>query len=91
MARYDLDDGSLSELIDTPDGSEDFGWSTNGGLFMPDANKLLYWDGHAGGQWQAVAGFPDDFAGQITRIAVSPDLSRLAFVAEVEQGRSSSL
>lgn len=84
VARYDLVDGSLSDVVDTPVGSEDFAWSRNGGLFMGSGSRLLYWDGHAGSEWRQVAGFPDDFEGRITRIDVADDLEKLAFVAEVE-------
>ncbi|NNF51221.1 MAG: hypothetical protein HKN59_02170 [Gammaproteobacteria bacterium] len=84
VIRYDLGDGSFAELISTPAGSEDFAWSRNGGLFMAEASSLNYWDGHADSQWQEVAGLPDEFAGRITRIDVSNEMDRLAFVAEVQ-------
>ncbi len=85
VVRYDLIDGSLAELIDTPEGSEDFAWATNGGLFMGDGARLLYWDGHAGGDWQQVLDLSNTFGGRITRIAVSPGMERIAFVLDIQQ------
>ena len=82
VVRYDLMDGSLAELIETPQASEDFAWARNGGLFMADASRLLYWDGHADSHWQEVTGMPEGFTGRITRIDVSAEMDRLAFVAE---------
>lgn len=85
VVRYDLGDGSLAELIDTPKGSEDFAWAANGGLFMGDEARLLYWDGHVGGDWQAVLDLSNTFGGRITRIAVSPGMEHIAFVLDIPE------
>lgn len=82
VARYDLVDGSLAELVDTPTGSEDFAWAANGGLFMGDGARLLYWDGHAGSGWVEVLDLASTFSGRITRIAISPAMDRIAIVVD---------
>lgn len=84
IVRYDLDSGAFGELISTPPQSEDFAWTSNGGLFMGDGGRLLYWDGHADSHWVEVHDLTDKVMGRITRIDVSPDLESIAFVVDVE-------
>lgn len=84
VVRYDLDTGAFAELITTPPGSQDFAWAANGGLFMGDGARLLFWDGHADSQWQTVRDFSASYQGTITRIAVAPAMDRIAFVVDLE-------
>lgn len=82
VARYDLESGSLADLIDTPPASEDFAWTRDGGLFMGRGGELLYWDGLPDSSWQTVAEPGEQLSGRITRLDVSPDGSMLAFVVD---------
>ena len=80
ITRYDPVDGSLTPLIATLPGREDYAWMPDGTLLMADATVL-----HAAvpgaTTWLPLADFADAGLADLTRLAVSPDGTHLALVA----------
>lgn len=70
-------------VTETIEGREDYAWLPDGRLLMGSGSRLYLWsrDSRAG-DWQQIADFTSAGIGNITRLAVSPDGKRLAFVAD---------
>ena len=82
---WDLDADRAEPLVATPDGGDFHAWTPGGTLLMASGGRLLAWRRGWEG-WRTVA----DLAGEglsLSRLAVSPDGGRLAFVAEAAPGR----
>lgn len=84
-------DNAPTPLVATPKGppgekdserSEDYCWLPDGGLLMAKDSQLLRWDGKTGGAFRPFADLKD-LGGAITRLAVSRDGKRLAFVVQM--------
>lgn len=73
-------DDDLEPLFPTFEGREDLAWSPGGHAWMADG-RTIYRRAPGDDQWTTVADLSGEVAGEITRLAVSPDGSRLAFVA----------
>ncbi len=76
-------DGSVSEpIIDGIDGGDDHAWAPDGTLFQASGPVLYAVRPDRGGTWEPVADFGDLHI-TLSRLAVSPDGSQIALVAEV--------
>lgn len=71
----------LTPLFPTLEGREDLAWSPDGHAWMA-AGRTIYRRAPGDDEWEPVADLSGDVPGEITRLAVSPDGERLAFVAE---------
>ena len=70
-----------SKIIQTPEGSEDCVWTANGTLLMAHGAKLFKYTPEIDKNWQEIADLESLGIKQITRLAVNPANSLLAFVA----------
>lgn len=82
IQKLDVETDEITPLIRTFDGREDFTWSPGGKLWMADGAKVFRWCPACGEGWWPVADLTEHGIKTITRMAISPDGSRLAFVAE---------
>ncbi|MBS1241090.1 MAG: hypothetical protein H6R40_517, partial [Gemmatimonadetes bacterium] len=81
IRRFDPVTTTLSTITRALPGSDFHAWLPDGTLLMARGDALFRWrDGLPG--WQLVAAFGADGLRQITRLAVSPDGTWLALVAE---------
>lgn len=62
--------------------SEDICWLSDGSILTGDGKSLFKLDTKSDGQWKKIQSFKEDEINNITRIAVSENSKRLAFVAE---------
>ena len=82
IQKLDVETDKITPLIRAFDGREDFTWSPGGKLWMADGAKVFRWCPTCGEGWWPVADLTEHGIKTITRMAISPDGSRLAFVAE---------
>jgi len=78
-------DGSTGEqrrLAPTLPGREDHAWTPAGELLMADGSRLFHRRPQPDASWEDLADFQDDGLAQISRIAVAPDGTMLALVAD---------
>ena len=84
LRRVALEDGSHETLIQMPDGSEDYVWTAQGGVLTVDGSRVLYWDGQGVEQprsaWREVTDLAEQGLKELSRLALSPDGSKLAVV-----------
>jgi Tol biopolymer transport system component len=67
-------------LITAAEGSEDYCWTPNGFIIMGSGSKLFLWKRSGG--WIEIANLASEGISKITRVAVSPDGSKLAVAGE---------
>lgn len=79
IERLDPAAGTTERITLTLPGREDYAWTPEGEILMGDGGRLYAWSG--GSDWTGIADFSDLGVGGITRLAVSPDGSRIAIVA----------
>ncbi len=79
IERLDPAAGTTDRIILTLPGREDYAWTPEGEIIMGDGGRLFVWA--EGSDWTGIADFSDLGVGGITRLAVSPDGSRIAIVA----------
>jgi len=72
-------------LVRLPEGVEDYAWLPNSTIVCGRGSTLLWWSGKAGAEWRQIADLRASGVNAITRIAVSPQGNRIAFVAEGTQ------
>lgn len=77
IKRYDFADRRIVPLAPALADSQDFAFLPDGTLLMASGREIHAFRDE---QWQRIAVF-EELPGEITRLAVSPDGSRLAFVA----------
>ena len=70
--------GETERIAETLPGHEDYAWTPSGEILMGGGWTLWSWT--ADGEWQLVADLDTDDGGDISRLAVSPDGSRIAMV-----------
>jgi hypothetical protein len=81
LMRLPGDGQAPQPIIDTVDGREDHAWAPDGTLLMA-SGAVVYALAPGSDEWVAVADFSHlDIS--ITRLAVSPDASQIAMVAEI--------
>ncbi len=78
IERLDAATGRTERIAQTLPGREDYAWTPSGEILMGDGMSLFAWTDGAG--WTKVAVPEGDAAGAISRLAVSPDGSRIAVV-----------
>jgi len=81
IVRVGLPDGESEALIDTLEGSEDFAWTADGALLMAKGAALYAAFPGREKTWRQIADLSGQGLSGITRIAVSPGMSRIALVA----------
>ena len=79
IERLDPAAGTSERITRTLPGREDYAWTPAGEVIMGDGGRLFAWA--EGSDWTEIADFSDLGVGGITRLAVSPDGSRIAIVA----------
>jgi len=79
IERLDPATGTTERITLTLPGREDYAWTPTGEVIMGDGGRLFAWA--EGSDWTEIADFSDLGVGGITRLAVSPDGSRIAIVA----------
>ena len=77
IERLDPASGRSERVVQTLPGREDHAWTPEGEILMGDGVVLFAWTGQ--GEWREVAAL-DGEAGDISRLAVSPDGSHIAVV-----------
>jgi hypothetical protein len=84
LTRLDRSTGALSSIAPAPSpGVQDYCWTPQGELWSSDGTALLVW---REGEWETLRNLEGDGIRGITRMAVSPDGSWLAFVADDPEG-----
>ena len=78
IERLDPATGETTRLVATPPGREDYAWTPAGEILIGDGAKLLAWSEEVG--WREVARLDEASGGDISRIAVSADGTRIALV-----------
>ena len=81
---YQLDMDSLDSyfVVQLPIGIQDMVWYNDSSIFVGSGSQLFVYDLYGDGDWQKIADFSNEGITNITRLAVSPDGSKLALVAE---------
>lgn len=74
-------DGTATKIASLPRPSEDFAWLPDGEIVVGHGSRLLMHRPGSDG-WREIADFSEHGVEQITRIAVSPNGDRIAFVAQ---------
>ncbi len=78
IERLDPATGETTRLVTPPSGREDYAWTPKGEILIGDGARLLAWSADAG--WWEVAQLDESAGGDISRIAVSADGTRIALV-----------
>ncbi len=78
ISEVDVDSRTITPLVPTIPGREDYAWAPDGSLLMASGTELFRWSG--GDEWNRIADLADEVDGEIGRLAVSPDGRWLAFV-----------
>lgn len=81
ITGLDFRTGGSRHMTVALEGSQDFAWTPDGTLLMARENTIYAW-GRGGDGWTAVHSFDAPALQRITRLAVAPDGSWLAVVAE---------
>jgi dipeptidyl aminopeptidase/acylaminoacyl peptidase len=79
ISVLDLDTGRVTRVAQPLEGNEFYAWTPDGDLVMGQGAKLYR---HAPAAWEEIADFGPEGLEGISRLAVSPDGSMLALVAE---------
>lgn len=81
VKKIDLETREVSEIIKTPEGSEDSAWTPDGILLMPKDSKVYKFKPGTDEDWQEVADLADAGAIVISRVAVNPAGDKLVVVS----------
>jgi hypothetical protein len=81
IKQIDFSGRKITPIIQALEGSEDYAWSPAGAIFTAPKAQLHGYNWGRDATWTAVADLSDAQIKQITRLAISPDGTRLAFVA----------
>jgi dipeptidyl aminopeptidase/acylaminoacyl peptidase len=82
VKAFDLKTRTITPLIKTLAGVEDYAWTPSGVLLMAKDSKLFAWNPAKDKTWQELADFSGAGLKGITRIAVSPNANKIAVVAQ---------
>lgn len=80
IERLDPASGATEPIAETLPGREDYAWTPDGRILMGDGAVLHLWTRATG--WAPLADLAGDGGGDISRIAVAPDGTRLALARE---------
>jgi len=80
LSAVDVTTGKIRPLASMPEGCEDFAWAPDGSVWVGDGSRLRRWQPDGDG-WEVVAELAEAGVQGITRLALSPDGSRLALVS----------
>ena len=80
IERLDPVTGDTERIAETLPGHEDYAWTPVGEVLMGAGRTLWGWAAERG--WQLVAGLDADEGGDISRLAISSDGSRIAIVRD---------
>jgi len=80
IALVDATTRTPQEFAPAPDSADFHAWTPNGTLLASAGTRLLRWDATAA-RWVVIADFATAGLTSISRLAVSPNGDRLAFVA----------
>jgi hypothetical protein len=80
LTRLDLDTRTSTPLVQMLAGVANYTWTRNGSVLAAHGSTIHEW--RPGSEWRVIADFADAGIGGVTRIALSPDGDRMAFVAE---------
>jgi dipeptidyl aminopeptidase/acylaminoacyl peptidase len=81
VKAFDLKTRTITPLIKTLAGVEDYAWTPAGVLLMAKDSQLFAWNPAKDDDWREIADFSQAGLKGITRIAVSPRGDRMALVA----------
>lgn len=81
VMEFDPATRKFTPLVALPAGSEDVAWSDGGTLLVGSGSKLLRWTRGSSG-WTEIADYAGAGLRNITRLAISPDATKLALVAD---------
>lgn len=81
IKALNTESGAIRRLVETLPESEDFAATPGGTILMARGPTVFAWDGGEGGEWHPIADLSGSAISRITRIAVAPDGSRVAFVS----------
>ncbi|WP_428275715.1 hypothetical protein [Candidatus Palauibacter sp.] len=84
IERLDPAAGTSERITRTLPGREDYAWTPEGEVLMGDGGRIFAWS--EGSDWTEIADFSELGVEGITRLAVSPDGSRIAIVANHPAG-----
>ena len=84
IERLDPQSGAAVRIARTLPGREDYAWTPEGEILMGDGSRLFAWS--EGSDWQEIADFEEQGLEGISRLAVSPDGTRIAIVANRTDG-----
>jgi Tol biopolymer transport system component len=88
IEELDVATKTSTRVTETLEGREDYAWLPDGRLLMASGSKIFIWGKDSRVQvWQEVADLSSTGIGNVTRLAVSPDGKRLAFVADEKPAR----
>jgi TfoX/Sxy family transcriptional regulator of competence genes len=73
---------TVRPLVRALEGSQDHAWTPWGSVLMARGNAIYEWRPAAGAAWRQVGRFDDPALARLSRLAVSPDGSWLAVVAD---------
>ncbi len=82
LKKYDLENDSISLITKLPGVSEDYVWTNDAKLLMARYNQLWLLDYKNTNAWDFITAFDSLKGKKIYRLALSPDNTRLAFVAD---------
>ena len=84
---YQLDMDTLESffIAELPIGIQDHAWLTETKLLCGSGAKLYYYDLFGDGEWEEAANLSDKGLKEITRLAVSSNGEKIAFVAEIDE------
>ena len=80
IRRLDANAQSTKAIVPTLEGSEDYAWHPDGLIYMGKGSALYRWH-PSDTAWTLVAEMSEQGISGITRLAISPDGTHLAFVA----------
>ena len=78
IERLDPVSGETERIAQTLPGREDYAWTPEGEILMGDGTGLFAWIPESG--WREVATLDPAAGGEVSRLAVSPDGTRIAVV-----------
>jgi tricorn protease-like protein len=82
IMSIDMESQEISEIIQTLPESQDYTWTADGIILMGDGEKLYKYDPLTDQDWVELADLSKYGLGPFTRVAINPQVSKLAVVVE---------